>query len=293
MTLCMAVACELEDEPRIVLCHDWKEESDSIGSFEHTDKLTWVHDKWPTLTAGSSSRIEEILRLYRRHLKHTVLTEDNYFAEFKAPAQLFKAALADDYIQQMLGITYPYFLEFGKERLPEEIYRDRLAEIGRMTLQASLIIAGFLPGTPLGPLIPGLFPVICVIDGESFTDAVREETHFASIGSGTFTANAALYNRGAHEDMPLLGAIYAAFEAHRMSQSVPGVGDAMSIDVLEPGGIVRDLSDEGYDYCEFLWKKFGPKGINEKQKTLFQMKDEFLGPDLSTPSTPETSKGQQ
>lgn len=75
-----------------------------------------------------------------------------------------------------------------------------------------------------------------------------------------------------------MGAIYSVFEAHRLSEKVPGVGESLSIDVLEPGGILRGLSDEGYDYCEFLWKKFGPKEVRERHKDIFEMKEDYLEP---------------
>lgn len=193
MTLCMAVACDQEDEPRIVLCNDWKEGSEGIGSAENTDKQTWVADQWPALTAGNSSQIEEMLRLYRSHLSRTSLTENNYLDEFKEPAKQFKGVLAEDYIQQLLGVSYSYFLEYCKVRFPDDFFRDRTTEVSRIKIQASLIIAGFLPGSSIGNVRGGLFPVICVVeDDAAHTNVVREETHFASIGSGTWIANAAL-----------------------------------------------------------------------------------------------------
>ena len=278
MTLCMAVACVHEDEPRIVLCNDWKEEVDGIGSSEMTDKQSWVADGWPCLNAGDGNRIEDLLRVYRSHLAKTPLDENNYVDELKAPAQLFKGQLAESYVQQMLGVSYDYFLRYGKRRFPEDFFREQISNISKIKLNASLIICGFIAGSPIGNIKSGLFPVICVVeDNDQHDDVVREEVHFASIGSGVYTASAALYNRGAHEEMLLMGAIYSVFEAHAWSEKVPGVGEGISIDVLEPGGVLRPLSDEGYDYCEFLWKKFGPKPVIEKRhKTLFESKDSYF-----------------
>ena len=277
MTLCMAVACTHEGEPRIVLCSDWREESQGIGSSEYTNKLNWVHDKWPALTAGTASQIEELLRCYRVHMKNAELTEFNYLDELKKPAHEFKAKLSDDYVRQVLGISYVELLRHGKEKLPDEVFRERISEISRIKIQAHLIVAGFLKGKAMGDIKSDLFPVICVVeDSDSHEEVVREEVHFASIGSGCYTSNAALYNRGANETMSLLPAIYCVWEAHRLSMNVPGVGEDISIDVLEPDGVLRELSDEGYDYCDFLWKKFGPREFQEKHKTLFDMKDDFL-----------------
>ncbi len=279
MTLCMAVACEHEDRPRIVLCNDWKEELPGIGSGEYTDKLHWIGKNWPVLSSGTSSRIEELVGIYINHLSKTKLTEHNYLEELKTPAKQFKGVLAEDYIQQLLGMPYSHFLEYGKERLPEDFFRERVSEIGRITLGASLIITGFLLGEAIGDLQAGSFPIICVVDGDSQQDdMVREEIHFASIGAGTYAANAALYNRSVNDEMPLLGAIYAVFEAHRWSEKVPGVGKSISIDILEPPGILRTLSEAGYDYCEFLWRRFGPREVQQRKQSLFEMKDEYFEP---------------
>lgn len=279
MTLCMAIACEHKEEPRIVLCNDWKEESQGIGSAEHTDKQNWIADGWPVLTAGKSSQIEELVRLYRSHMAHTNLTENNYLDEFKEPAKQYKGVLAEDYIQHLLGVGYAYFLEHGKNRFPDEFFRDHVSEIGQIKIEASLIIAGFLQGDKIGNFSKGLFPVICVVEDNGEHDGVvHEEIHFAAIGSGTWTANAALYNRGAHDEIPVMLAVYAAFEAHKLSEKVPGVGESVSIDVLEPEGVIRPLSDEGYEYCEFLWRKFGPKELRERHKSLFEIKEDYLEP---------------
>jgi hypothetical protein len=174
-------------------------------------------------------------------------------------------------------MSYSYFLEHGKDRLPEDFFRDRISYISRIKLQASLIIAGFIRGEEIGDFESGLFPVICVVeDNEEHEDVVREEVHFASIGSGSWVANASLYNRGVHDEMSVLGAVYAVFEAHRWSEKVPGVGESISISILEPPGVLRSLSDEGYEYCESLWKKFGPKEVKKIHKSLFELKEEYL-----------------
>jgi hypothetical protein len=82
--------------------------------------------------------------------------------------------------------------------------------------------------------------------------------------------------------------IYSVFEAHRFASGsrVPGVGEAMTIDVLEPGGLdqqgnampayIRTVSEAGYAYCEKLYSRFGPRAVTKVHKDKFEMKDEFL-----------------
>jgi hypothetical protein len=276
MTLCMAASCQLGEEPRIVLCTDWQQQVEGVGGAENRNKLDWVKDGWPVVVSDTLCHAEELVGTYRKHLEGIELVEANVLDEMKIPAQTYKAALADDYIKQTLGIDYNYFLQYGKERLPEELFRDKLDEVSRIELGASLIIAGFAKCEKIGPYNSGLQPFLCVVeDTEDHKDVVRLENDFATIGSGTYVASAALFHREQHWERPLLYTIYSVFEAHRFSNKVPGVGYAMSIDVLEPGGI-RSLSDAGYDYCESLFARFGPRPILKKHKDKFEMKDEFL-----------------
>jgi hypothetical protein len=77
--------------------------------------------------------------------------------------------------------------------------------------------------------------------------------------------------------------IYSVFEAKRFADRVPGVGEMMTIDVLEPGGAIRSLSDAGYAYCETLFRRYGPRRVPKGHKDKFEMKDEYLGPFLGEP----------
>src|SRR5271166_2280901 len=146
MTLCIAVACKIANSPRLVLCTDWKEEVEGIGSAEISNKLDWIKDGWAALTAGTASRCDELVGLYTKHLYRANITLDNILEEMKKPAQMHKGALAEDYIQQLLGMPYSHFLKTGKEQLPEDFFREKVSDIGRIKLGASLIIAGFVQG---------------------------------------------------------------------------------------------------------------------------------------------------
>ncbi len=137
----------------------------------------------------------------------------------------------------------------------------------------------------IGPYSEGLQPFLVVVeDSEEHKDVVRLETDFATIGSGGPNASASLFYRDQHWERPLLYTIYSVFEAHRFASGskVPGVGELLTIDVLEPGGSeparIRTLSEAGYEYCEKLYSRFGPRAIRKIRKDKFDMKDEFLEP---------------
>ena len=295
MTLCIAAACHQDNEPRIVLCTDWQQQIENIGGAENRNKMDWVKDGWPALVADTLCHAEELVGIYAAHLKDIELTGANVLNEMKIPARTYKATLANDYISQTLGMEYKDFLRYGKQRLPDELFREKWSEVSRLRLGASLIIAGFAKCARIGPYREELQPFLCVVeDSEEHRDVVRLENDFAAIGSGSYVANASLFHRGQNWEESLGHTIYAVFEAHRFSNKVPGVGEAMTIDVLEPNRI-RSLSDKGYVFYEKMFKRFGPREIEAKHEGKFAMDDDFLGTfdtgqDGTWPVTPSDSQ---
>ena len=186
MTLCIAAACEHGPEPRIVLCTDWQQQMEGIGGAETRNKQDWVKDGWPVLESDTLCHAEALIGVYVNHLESVELTEYSILSEMKVPAQQYKGILANDYIQQTLGVDYNYFLQYGKQRFPDhEFFRDKLQEVSQIKLGASLIISGFIRCQRIGPYSEGLQPFIVVVqDDEEHKDVVRLETDFACIGSG-------------------------------------------------------------------------------------------------------------
>lgn len=120
-----------------------------------------------------------------------------------------------------------------------------------------------------------------VQDSQDHEDVVRPEDNFASIGSGSYVAIPALHQREQEDSNSLLETIYNVYEAKRLSQIVPGVGLATSIDVLYPDGTTWEWSDELADRCKWLFDRLGPKlRLSEKKaKDYFgEFKDSYLEP---------------
>lgn len=60
--------------------------------------------------------------------------------------------------------------------------------------------------------------------------------------------------------------IYSLYEAKRLAQVVPGVGEATSIDVMYPDGKLMSWTEALDDRCRWLFDRIGPKlEINEKK----------------------------
>lgn len=295
VTLCIAAMCEVEaDDPRVVLCTDWRQES-YLAHSETADKLRILPNGWIALVADTASRDEELVALYESHLLPLTKFKDDaeLFSEMKKPAQQYKANLANEYISHTVGMSYSDFL--SKDNIPEDFFTKRLNEISQIRLDASLILAGFVavrdPKTKKQSSAPYLF---VVEDDEGHQDVVRTEDNFAVIGSGRYVAVPSLTQRGLDSSQSLMETIYAVYEAKRLAETVPGVGEYTSIDVLDKNGDILSITDKGYERCKELFAKLGPRlNLSEKKKSeFFKVKDGFLGPfeDESKPTSKKTAK---
>ena|ERR1035438_1269618 len=263
MTLCIAAACEHKDKPAIVLCSDWRGETESAGA-DTIDKFRWVTDGWPSLIAGTVSKADELVETYERHLEKKTLTRLNVVQELKLPLQQRKAELAEEYIQRLLGISYREFLQRGKDQLPPEFFQQTVNAIANLGLDCELIIAGCVPGDDSDPVTE-------IFRTDAWGNFFREE-NFSAIGSGAQVASAALFQREHDSSVKLMNALYNVFEAKRLGEISPGVGSNTSIDVLMSDGSVREISDDCFDLLEKMFRRYGPKTISKD----LEFRPEFL-----------------
>lgn len=257
MTLCVAAACREEDQPRIVLCADRRVET-WAASAEIGFKFEWVKSKWPVLYAGDLSQAKNTIQTFFQCLAPVQLTSINIQDEFQKPSQKQKRKLAEQYVQSQLGISYEEFLATGKERLPEDIFREMVSSIRRIKLGCELLIAGFL--------VEGqqYAPYLFVMDDSG---DVKLEEHFAAIGSGMTIAEPALFQRQHRRFTSLGEAIYHVYEAHRLARIAPGVGEQFDLVIIAPPSSPTEslrllaLTIQGESQLKRLYKKYGPKKI--------------------------------
>lgn len=288
MTVCIAALCQQSEESRdskdqrIVLCYDWKSESDLAGS-ETADKLRLLPRGWVALMADTLSRCEELVAHYETHIRDMKeLVDDRHlFEEMKKPAHRQKEALANDYIRQTLGVSYADLVSPDKN-FPEEIVSKRLEEVARIKLRAALIAAGFVATQQGDNPEKETNPYIFVVDDQSdHEDVIRVEENWAAIGTGSYVAIPALHQREQDNGTGLMATIYNLYEAKRLAEVVPGVGDATSLAVMYPDGRVMEWTTELFDRCKWLFERLGPKLriTGKKAKEYFEFKEkEFLEP---------------
>jgi hypothetical protein len=284
MTICIAAICQQDkdnDEKRIVLCHDWKSETE-IGGSETSDKQRELPKGWVALMADTMYRCEELVAQYERHLRGLgeVLDDRQLFEEMKIPAANQKEVLANDYLRQMMGISYADLVSPVKT-FPESIVEDRLNEVAQIQLRASLILAGFVSTQQSDNPEKEKHPYLFVVeDSKDHQGVVRVEENFAAIGSGSYVAIPAMHQRAHEDDMSLMETIYTVLEAKRLSQVVPGVGQDTTLHVMYPDGSLKRWSNALYDRLDWLFDRLGPKLIitDKKSKEYFEFKDEYLIP---------------
>lgn len=60
MTVCIAAACSIRNEPAIILCHDWQGTVQAIGSSDAVDKQRYLGNGWIALIAGEIAHADEL-----------------------------------------------------------------------------------------------------------------------------------------------------------------------------------------------------------------------------------------
>jgi hypothetical protein len=252
---------------------------------------------WPVLMAGTISKSNELVNVYAGHLEsnYRKINEFNLLNTLREPAHIQKSKLVDHYFQQTYSFSRAYFYGEGKAKLPESFIADQEDAISRIKLEASLIIAGFIPESAFLEGTKGPRPFLCVVDDTQSitgtTDEVTLEYEYAAIGSGRYPAISNLFRRSQDSMNSLIQTLYNVYEANCLSDKVPGVGrEFANIDVLYSDGSIKSVNEEGYKYLESLFKRFGPKSVDTKK---IEFKQEFLEPfedDSNPPASGDSSK---
>jgi hypothetical protein len=170
--------------------------------------------------------------------------------------------------------------------------------VSRIKLDASLIIAGFVPESDF--VKGGIYqrPFLAVVDEVTDVSGTQEyikvEYEFAAIGSGQYTALSSLYRREQDAVSSLRRTLYKVYEANRLSENVPGVGKRyVATYVLYSDGHIEEMTDEGYDYLGKLYYKFGPQKIDGKdlldKKEFFEPLRGKVRTTINRPPSPDSA----
>jgi ATP-dependent protease HslVU (ClpYQ) peptidase subunit len=277
MTVCIAAICAVEnDRSKIVLCRDWRGEIQGVGSSDNIEKIRKIAKGWVALYAGSDPRAEELLVRYENHIKKTPFTEENIVDEARAVFHEYKKTLIESHFNTKYGVPYTFIINHAMQKFGETFVRECVDEASKIFVGVELLLAGFVEVIDYTDMKPWMAPMIVLVSEITDGDVVSLESEFAAIGSAANTARTMLFLRNQDSQDSLMETIYAVFEAKTLSETVPGIGESYSIDVIDEDGRVMSITDEGAKRCKTLFARFGPRDRSKKTKQWFDIKDAYL-----------------
>lgn len=251
MTLCIAaVARDVDHGPCIVSCFDKRGETD-ITSSQTEMKFRYLGGHWFALFAGDIFQANELLDLYKAHLKDKHFSKNELVDELRKPADLLREKLVDRLVRSKFSLSYREFLTLGSQ-FPRDIYRDTCHEISELTLDCELIIFGFVE--------KGAVLFVVSDDCSVGTD---DWLGFAAIGSGAHLAEDWLHFREQQKLMLLQRTMYHLYEAKKFGDRAPGVGEQTEL-VVVSFDLLRymptpPLGDGLMKQLDELWVTYGPQ----------------------------------
>ena len=210
MTVCIAAICHEDndqDRPAIVLCTDARV-GGSLGSSEWAFKQVHIGGTWHALTAGDAPDIVTLIKLFQiKFAEPNALLAENIDRSIKDVLFERKKQLAEEFIRDRFAITFDEFSQYGKVRLPEDLFREAMRQLREIDLKAEFILAGYVDGTP----------EIYSFDGSGRVGAAND---YAVCGSGYYLAHAALMRREQSVMCTVERGLYNVFEAKKLSEAV-------------------------------------------------------------------------
>lgn len=260
VTTCIAAVCNtIQKPPRIILCTDWQA-SGPIGISDTAYKQPALGKGWHCLTAGSENEINSLIFLLEKNFGAAKkIDETNIVLLVKESLAERKREKANEHTIGKFGLSYSDFLDIGKNKLPDSIFRTTIEAIEKITLGASLIIVGFVETDNF------------IIETTKYCE-VRLPTDFSTIGEGAILAASSLYQREYWDIHPLGKALYCVYEAKKNSERVASVGESTLISILGEDGRSHSLKKEGHEHLEGLYRKHGPQSL----PTDMEFSDDFI-----------------
>jgi hypothetical protein len=265
--------------PRIVVAFDMKVSND-LTSSENAFKMEKLGRLWWALIAGDVSTARELGGVYRRYLaihEHEI-DQDNVLEHLHIPAESFLDLLRDRLCKEMTSLNYHDF-HLVADHFPESVTWSLV----NMRPEVELLIVGYVGGTSLEPRHRlRLF--------KYSRGLVFSCDNHAAIGSGTAIAEAALAQRDHSELWNLPRTVYVVYEAQRLGQRAPGVGEHMRLEVFDvlrrPDHSALPPTDEGafiygvpasQEFFSTLEDWYGQFGLHDVDLKIKLPPDAFYG----------------
>jgi 20S proteasome alpha/beta subunit len=259
----------------VVFCTDKRVESE-IGSAETEEKIRWLSPRWYVLAAGPLDEVQELIEIYRSHLDRVSIATGSVLEELRIPPRLLRKRMAEALIHQRVALSYEEFLEVGKDKLQDDVYRQLSYDMTVQRIEAELLLVGYVPLPRTKDL--SHFEAYLCRSGDIFS-----RQHFAAIGSGAAVAESALYQRQQNKNSSLSDTLYCVYEAKRLGENVPGVGKETRLavwcindgdDLDRPFRNWHELNAGALRFLEQQFQEYGPKRLDGLHIDI----TELLGP---------------
>jgi hypothetical protein len=257
MTLCIGALASVPVplEPCIILCFDYKVSNDAWGS-ESEYKFHVLNEELVALIAGSPAKGKELAGLYQAHLGAVTLSKANGLNELRKPLFELKRRKAESYIWSRLAVSYQDFLVKGEKWFGKARVDRYLTAIEQHQPNVEMIIAGFIEGHPV---------LYQISRDDTGALELEQSTNVCLIGTGATTAAPALHARVHRPTTPMSQALYNAYEAKKIGESSPYVGEKTRMFLLtapEPGSKQirgKVVTENGEKALKRLYRQYGPK----------------------------------
>lgn len=251
MTVCIGA---LAQEPIglkacIVLGFDYKVSNNEWGS-ESEYKFHSLSDRLVAVFAGAPGPAKELALMYQAYLKTTALIEATAVDQLREPWGEFKLRRAKAYVERTLCVSYQDFIAHGEQWFGLTRRDQCLDAIAKHTPNVQMIFAGFIGDEAV------LYRL---------WDDVEISTTFTAIGSGAMAAEPALHAREHRQKTAKSQALYNVYEAKKISEASPFVGQKTRLLVVSAPSAGQDeinvewVTPAGEKFLAKLFRKYGPR----------------------------------
>lgn len=266
-TICIAVKCQENGQPRLVLCSDTRITMEGVARWDGVQKVYAIGREWVGMFAGSTTKAKELVDKYvpylttNVHIDHALALE-----QLRQPLRQQRRSDIEEYVQGQIGMSFQEFLD-KKDAFPPAAREDLLAQIRALKPSYELIIAGFI-GNAGGATIPGNV-VSRLYSMEYSSGSLVEQDAFSAIGCGWSAALSTLSRRNCSGGLDIHEAIYYVYEAKKDSEIIDGVGPDTYMLLLAPVDSrdvcpMRTIGAEGWDILNRQHRKFGRRQFSKK-----------------------------
>ncbi len=263
MSLCIA-AKTLGGE--VVTCYDSRVETPTAQA-DIAFKSRAVAPHWHVMMASNIPDANEIADIYEAHLKGDASVYDAVIDRLRDPISTFRKRVAEHFMQTRFAVSHDRFMKEGRDWFGEDRFRETLSEMRVCIESREKGVQLLLIGTE-DEAAPHIF--------EYSHGELWECDSFALIGSGETIGEAMLFRRGLTDLSDTGPTAYIVYEAKRMAEITPGVGNettTMTI-IANRDGSTRwhFVSESGLRFLEQkMRRKFGLRPVED-----FDVPDNFF-----------------